>query len=186
MRDMYGNDLTKTDSFGTPRGRQGETMTTATTDCQHERTLAYTEDNVRYHACRDCRAITPLPDKQEQPCKRCATPLKGGFCTDETCPFSDYTQDDPRGWAGHPDAPTQEQPRAFWDHSFIAQADDEKACVDCYEGESAHEQQPTPPARLWVRLTPTGGTISYVLDPREIHDNGKPVYEYVLVERKNQ
>lgn len=37
-----------------------------------------------------------------------------------------------------------------------------------------------PPRRLFVQLTPSGGTISYVLDPREVHDNGKPVYIYGL------
>lgn len=37
-------------------------------------------------------------------CNRCGSPLDGnGRCTDETCPFSDYGQDDPRGWANHPD-----------------------------------------------------------------------------------
>lgn len=36
-----------------------------------------------------------------------------------------------------------------------------------------------PPGRLFVQLTPTGGTISYVIDPREVHDNGKPVYQFV-------
>lgn len=35
------------------------------------------------------------------------------------------------------------------------------------------------PERLWVQLTPNGSTISYIHDPREVHDNGKPVYQYV-------
>lgn len=35
------------------------------------------------------------------------------------------------------------------------------------------------PELLWVQLTPSGGTISYVMDPRKVHDNGKPVYQYV-------
>ena len=37
------------------------------------------------------------------------------------------------------------------------------------------------PEYLWVQLTPNGGTISYVIDPRAVHDNGKPVYRYALV-----
>jgi len=37
-------------------------------------------------------------------CQRCDSPLdSAGYCTDETCPFSDYKQDDKRGWSGHPD-----------------------------------------------------------------------------------
>ena len=39
-------------------------------------------------------------------CKRCDTGLDGlGYCTDETCPFSDHTQDCTMGWAGHPESP---------------------------------------------------------------------------------
>lgn len=35
------------------------------------------------------------------------------------------------------------------------------------------------PARLFVQLTSAGGTVSYIRDPREVHDNGKPVYVYI-------
>lgn len=43
-------------------------------------------------------------DGNEGGCVRCGCDLDAdGFCTDEdTCPFSDYSQDDPAGWAGHP------------------------------------------------------------------------------------
>lgn len=37
------------------------------------------------------------------------------------------------------------------------------------------------PERLYVQLSPNGGTVSYKSDPREVHDNGKPVYEYIRV-----
>ena len=46
---------------------------------------------------------TALPPMEDGNCQRCSTELVKGLCTDETCPFSDYSQDDPRGWAGHPD-----------------------------------------------------------------------------------
>jgi len=37
-------------------------------------------------------------------CPRCGTDCDGdGYCTDETCPFSDHTQHCRAGWAGHPD-----------------------------------------------------------------------------------
>lgn len=36
-----------------------------------------------------------------------------------------------------------------------------------------------PPQRIWIRLTPMGGTISYIHNPPEIYDSGKPVHEYV-------
>lgn len=37
-------------------------------------------------------------------CERCVSPLgTDGRCTDETCPFSDYAQGDPHGWANHPE-----------------------------------------------------------------------------------
>lgn len=35
-------------------------------------------------------------------CARCGSRLNGGFCTDETCRFRDYVQDDVEGWRGHP------------------------------------------------------------------------------------
>jgi hypothetical protein len=35
------------------------------------------------------------------------------------------------------------------------------------------------PEKLFVQLTPMGGTISYVTDPRKDRDNRRPVYEYV-------
>lgn len=35
------------------------------------------------------------------PCVRCGGRLEEGLCQDETCPFSEYPQDDDRGWAGH-------------------------------------------------------------------------------------
>lgn len=51
--DMFGNDLTQTDSFGT---------------CRHplDKLIAYTEDGVRYRACRSCKEIWELdPDSEE-------------------------------------------------------------------------------------------------------------------------
>ena len=30
-------------------------------------------------------------------------------CPDETCPFSDYDQDDPRGWENHPEPPQRKE-----------------------------------------------------------------------------
>lgn len=42
---------------------------------------------------------SPLPS-----CQRCGSDLDAqGHCTDETCPFSDCAQSDPKGWEGHPD-----------------------------------------------------------------------------------
>ncbi len=35
-------------------------------------------------------------------CQRCGSNLFSGRCMDQTCPFSDYDQDDPKGWIGHP------------------------------------------------------------------------------------
>ncbi len=35
-------------------------------------------------------------------CQRCGSALIGGFCQDETCPFSDHVQACPSGWNGHP------------------------------------------------------------------------------------
>jgi hypothetical protein len=40
----------------------------------------------------------------------------------------------------------------------------------------AQPQGGEPPEKLWVQLTPMGGTISYISKPP---DNRKPVYEYV-------
>ena len=37
-------------------------------------------------------------------CQRCDSTLDvDGLCTDETCPFSECQQDDPKGWSGHPE-----------------------------------------------------------------------------------
>ena len=58
--------------------------------------------------------VTRTPDGRDYPpgeyppidgphCRRCGTDIKSGRCSDVTCPFSDYPQDDPRGWAGHPE-----------------------------------------------------------------------------------
>jgi hypothetical protein len=36
-------------------------------------------------------------------CQRCGAKLNDdGYCTDETCPFSDHPQTDDAGWYGHP------------------------------------------------------------------------------------
>lgn len=43
-----------------------------------------------------------LADLRRENCKRCGSALKDGFCIDETCPFIEYTQDDPQGMANHP------------------------------------------------------------------------------------
>jgi hypothetical protein len=54
-------------------------------------------------------------------CVRCDSGLVFGMCSDETCPFHNVPQDDPRGWAGHPQrdpnpkddgAPVQAEARA--------------------------------------------------------------------------
>lgn len=36
-------------------------------------------------------------------CLRCGSPLKDERCTDPTCPFQDYAQNDKRGWKDHPE-----------------------------------------------------------------------------------
>lgn len=36
-------------------------------------------------------------------CARCGSALRGGFCTDETCPFDSHLQDCVKGWEGHPE-----------------------------------------------------------------------------------
>jgi hypothetical protein len=36
-------------------------------------------------------------------CQRCGMSLESGYCSDDTCPFSDHKQSCPRGWSGHPD-----------------------------------------------------------------------------------
>ena len=36
------------------------------------------------------------------------------------------------------------------------------------------------PKQLFVQLTANGGTVSYLIDPRKVHDNGKSVYTYRL------
>lgn len=39
-------------------------------------------------------------------CARCTSDLDGlGYCVEETCPFDRVQQDNPMGWAGHPDPP---------------------------------------------------------------------------------
>ena len=38
-------------------------------------------------------------------CKRCGSELRKGYCSDETCSFSDRLQSDPEGWHRHPDRP---------------------------------------------------------------------------------
>lgn len=42
----------------------------------------------------------------------------------------------------------------------------------------------SPPQMLWAQLTAKGNPIAYARDPREVHDNGQPVYRYRL-ERNN-
>lgn len=39
----------------------------------------------------------------ETHCKRCSNDLVRGFCKDQTCPFSSCSQNDERGWIGHPE-----------------------------------------------------------------------------------
>ena len=42
--------------------------------------------------------------EEEPRCRRCDSVLPAdGRCSDGTCPFSDRQQNDPQGWAGHPD-----------------------------------------------------------------------------------
>lgn len=50
-------------------------------------------------------ALTGTCDKA---CRRCGTATKGGFCTDESCPFSYHVQQCQRGWIGHPESATDE------------------------------------------------------------------------------
>lgn len=69
--------------------------------------------------CDLAAEIRPLTDQewkefQEQAdlmvdqCQRCSSPLNDdGYCTDETCPFSDHPQTDDAGWYGHPDKDLQ-------------------------------------------------------------------------------
>lgn len=48
----------------------------------------------------------PLPGHgtTTKECQRCGTEIdETGLCRDETCPFSDHRQNDPQGWAGHPE-----------------------------------------------------------------------------------
>lgn len=59
----------------------------------------------------DATEDSPLEDDddKEGACARCDSPLnKDCLCTDETCPFSDYQQDDARGWVGHPEKESKE------------------------------------------------------------------------------
>jgi hypothetical protein len=52
---------------------------------------------------RNLRAII-IGENDE--CQRCGSPLDDeGFCTDETCPFSDHDQSCLAGFMGHPDHP---------------------------------------------------------------------------------
>lgn len=44
-----------------------------------------------------------------QNCARCGSDLHNDRCTDETCPFSDCSQDNPQGWAGHDRDPNSEE-----------------------------------------------------------------------------
>lgn len=53
---------------------------------------------------KDAAMHDEMGEGEHGECGRCGCDLdEDGFCTDETCPFSDYGQDDPRGWSGHPD-----------------------------------------------------------------------------------
>lgn len=54
---------------------------------------------------RHWKALQALAaDPADAICQRCSSPLlMTGRCSDETCPFSDHPQNDPRGWAGHPE-----------------------------------------------------------------------------------
>lgn len=36
------------------------------------------------------------------------------------------------------------------------------------------------PERIWAQLTAAGNVIAHNRDPREVHDNGQPVYTYRL------
>jgi hypothetical protein len=44
-------------------------------------------------------------DDEHQECERCGTRVADGYCTDQTCPFSDHKQNCPAGWANHPTQP---------------------------------------------------------------------------------
>lgn len=48
--------------------------------------------------------MTSKPTETRAACQRCdGELLVDGLCQDQTCPFSDHTQDDDRGWSGHPE-----------------------------------------------------------------------------------
>jgi hypothetical protein len=48
-------------------------------------------------------ARTVSSDGGTTECVRCGSVVTDDRCGDETCPFSDVSQSDPQGWAGHPD-----------------------------------------------------------------------------------
>lgn len=54
-----------------------------------------------------------LVEGEDATCVRCGSPLAKTkdlalACTDQTCPFSRYAQDDDKGWIGHPSRPDLE------------------------------------------------------------------------------
>lgn len=53
---------------------------------------------------KDAAMRDDMHDHEHGGCTRCGCGLdEDGFCTYDTCPFSDYDQKDPRGWSGHPE-----------------------------------------------------------------------------------
>lgn len=45
--------------------------------------------------------------------------------------------------------------------------------------EGCGDPVPSPPERLYAQVFKTGNVYAYDYNPCEVHDNGKPVYEYV-------
>lgn len=67
--------------------------------------------NPRYwHADPICAKVCPSPEYTEKilsiQCQRCSTLIESdkGYCTDETCVFSEHYQYCRAGWKGHPEA----------------------------------------------------------------------------------
>lgn len=49
--------------------------------------------------------VAPIGRRAPIQCVRCGCDVADDRCSDVTCPFSEVSQSNPEGWAGHPDAP---------------------------------------------------------------------------------
>lgn len=43
-------------------------------------------------------------------------------------------------------------------------------------------RKPSPPKEVWIQYDNPVHTTAYFMDPRMVHDNGRPVYRYTLAE----